>query len=183
MEVNTLYSSSLETRTHSRSGKTLTCYDALEAGAYVTTPAVFETLRSLLRESIYCTLADAMQVSPRGMDAQAGRREEGARRAAPSRRRAGFPRGGARSRSRRRWTTVRYREGTATEAARSRGGYRRTWTRTRKDETRTNSGDDVERRRCLLRGNKLSIYLMERARAPDASTRLSASSTSRTRTG
>jgi len=46
----------------SRIGKSLTGFDALEAGAYVVTPCVFEVLRRLLVESIYCTLAEAMQV-------------------------------------------------------------------------------------------------------------------------
>ncbi|KAL1510804.1 hypothetical protein AB1Y20_007088 [Prymnesium parvum] len=46
----------------SRIGKKLTCFDALEAGAYAVRPVVFEVLNTLLTRSTYCTLADAMQV-------------------------------------------------------------------------------------------------------------------------
>eukprot|EP00966_Prymnesium_polylepis_P101519 2351135-Prymnesium_polylepis.1 len=45
-----------------RIGKTLTSFDALEAGAFVVRPSVFEVLGALLTRSTYCTLADAMQV-------------------------------------------------------------------------------------------------------------------------
>ena len=46
----------------SRIGKKLVGFDALEAGAYVVRPDVFDVLHRLLVESIYCTLAEAMQV-------------------------------------------------------------------------------------------------------------------------
>ena len=44
-----------------RIGKRITAYDGVEAGAYVMRPAVFETLARLLQQTVYCTLADAMQ--------------------------------------------------------------------------------------------------------------------------
>jgi len=46
----------------SRIGKRLGGFDCLEAGAFVVRPNVFDILHSLLVESIYCTLAEAMQV-------------------------------------------------------------------------------------------------------------------------
>jgi len=49
----------------SRIGKRLAAFDALEAGAYVVRPDVFDVLHRLLVESIYCTLAEAMQVNGR----------------------------------------------------------------------------------------------------------------------
>ena len=44
-----------------RIGKRITAYDGVEAGAYMMRPAVFETLARLLQQTVYCTLADAMQ--------------------------------------------------------------------------------------------------------------------------
>jgi len=46
----------------SRIGKRLMGFDSLETGAYVVRPDLFDILHSLLVESIYCTLAEAMQV-------------------------------------------------------------------------------------------------------------------------
>mmetsp|Transcript_26151 Transcript_26151/g.84416 ORF Transcript_26151/g.84416 Transcript_26151/m.84416 type:complete len:895 (-) Transcript_26151:747-3431(-) len=46
----------------SRLGKKLSSFDALEAGAYVMRPVLFDALRSLLERAMYCTLADAMQL-------------------------------------------------------------------------------------------------------------------------
>jgi len=40
-------------------------FDALEVGAYASTPAVFDTLSGLLQGSSYCTLADAMTLLAR----------------------------------------------------------------------------------------------------------------------
>lgn len=51
-----------EGRRVSRIGKKLAGFDALEAGAFVARPELFDTLHRLLVESIYCTLAEAMQV-------------------------------------------------------------------------------------------------------------------------
>ena len=45
-----------------RIGKRLKHYDALEAGAYVATSALFDVLTTMLKDAAYCTLADAMQV-------------------------------------------------------------------------------------------------------------------------
>jgi choline kinase len=46
----------------SRISKRLDSFDALEAGAYVVRPAIFDVLHQLLADSIYCTLAEAMQI-------------------------------------------------------------------------------------------------------------------------
>jgi len=46
----------------SRIGKKLAGFDALEAGAFVVRPDVFDALHRLLVDSIYCTLAEAMQM-------------------------------------------------------------------------------------------------------------------------
>lgn len=40
----------------------LSAFDALEVGAFVAMPSVFKVLRNLLATSLYCTLAEAMQV-------------------------------------------------------------------------------------------------------------------------
>jgi len=45
-----------------RIGKRLTAYDALEAGAYLVRPTLFEVLGQLLSKAVYCTLVDAMQL-------------------------------------------------------------------------------------------------------------------------
>jgi len=45
----------------SRIGKGLKAFDALEAGAFVVYSSIFDVLHRLLVESIYCTLAEAMQ--------------------------------------------------------------------------------------------------------------------------
>ena len=47
---------------HYAAGKKLNSFDGLEAGAFVVRPDVFDVLHRLLVESIYCTLAEAMQV-------------------------------------------------------------------------------------------------------------------------
>ena len=49
----------------SRIGKKLAGFDAIEAGVYVVRPDVFDVLHRLLVESMYCTLAEAMQVCTR----------------------------------------------------------------------------------------------------------------------
>ena len=49
-------------QTISRIGKRMSAFDGLEAGAFVVRPDVFDVLHRLLVESIYCTLAEAMQV-------------------------------------------------------------------------------------------------------------------------
>ena len=47
--------------------KILGSFDALEIGAYASTPAIFDTLSRLLQDSSYCTLADAMtKIARRG---------------------------------------------------------------------------------------------------------------------